>query len=140
MQPRFHLITLGVQDLEKAAKFYEGLFQIQRSPQSQEGVVFIKLGGIALSLFALAALAEDAKVKNDCGNYRGFSLAHNARSEAEVDALYKEAIALGAKELKQPTKVFWGGYSSYVADPDGNLIEIAWNPFFPFNAQGELDI
>ena len=54
--------------------------------------------------------------------------------------LYREAIALGAKEFKKPEKVFWGGYSGYVADPDGNLIEIAYNPFFPFGADGELDI
>lgn len=140
MQPRIHLLTLGVKNLEKSAAFYESLFQIKRSQQSQEAVVFLKLNGIALSLFSLDSLAADAHVKNDAGNYHGFSLAHNAASEAEVDALHKEAVALGAKELKKPEKVFWGGYSGYVADPDGNLIEIAYNPFFPFNAAGELDI
>jgi len=137
---RIHLITLGVRDVEKAAIFYERLFKVKRSQHSQDGVVFLKLGGIALSLFGLAALAEDAHVKNDCNNYRGFSLAHNAASEVEVDALYQEAVALGAQELKKPQKVFWGGYSGYVADGDGNLIEIAYNPFFPFNNLGELDI
>lgn len=140
MQPRIHLLTLGVKNLEKSATFYEQLFGIRRSAQSQQGVVFLKLNGIAISLFALDALADDARVKNDCGAYRGFSLAHNAKSEAEVDDLHKEAIALGAKELKKPEKVFWGGYSGYVADPDGNLIEIAYNPFFPFAENGELDI
>lgn len=140
MQPRIHLITLGVKDLAKSAVFYEKLFGVTRSPQSQEAVVFLKLNGIALSLFGLDALADDAQVKNDAGTYRGFSLAHNARSEAEVDALYKEALALGASALKTPQKVFWGGYSGYVADPDGNLIEIAYNPFFPFTKEGELDI
>lgn len=137
---RIHLITLGVRDVEKAAIFYERLFKIERSQHSQDGVVFLKLAGIALSLFGLDALANDANVKNDCNNYRGFSLAHNAASEAEVDTLYKEAVALGAKQLKKPQKAFWGGYSSYVADLDGNLIEIAYNPFFPFNNLGELDI
>lgn len=140
MKPRIHLLTLGVKDLARSAAFYEQLFGIKRSPQSQETVVFLKLNGIALSLFSLDALADDAKVKNDAGNYRGFSIAHNAISEAEVDILYKEAIALGAKELKKPEKVFWGGYSGYVADPDGNLIEIAYNPFFSFTTSGELDI
>jgi uncharacterized protein len=140
VQPRIHLLTLGVKNLEEAARFYEGLFQIQRSKQSQEAVVFLRLNGIALSLFSLDALAADAQVKNDAGSYHGFSLAHNAKSETEVDALYKEAISIGAKGLKPPEKAFWGGYSSYVADPDGNLIEIAYNPFFPFNAAGELDI
>ncbi len=140
MQPRIHLLTLGVKNLEQSATFYEKLFETKRSKQSQEAVVFLKLDGIALGLFGLDALAEDAKVKNDCGSYRGFSLAHNARSEAEVDTLYKEAIALGAKGVKPPEKVFWGGYSGYAADFDGNLIEIAYNPFFPFDSRGELDI
>src|SRR6478736_4997649 len=94
MQPRIHLLTLGVKNLEKSATFYEQLFQVKRSKQSQEGVVFLKLNGIALSLFNIDALAADAHVKNDAGTYRGFSLAHNAKNEAEVDALYKEAIAI----------------------------------------------
>lgn len=140
MQPRIHLLTLGVRDLARSAAFYENLFQIKRSKQSQDAVVFLKLNGIALSLFGLDALADDAHVKSDAGSYRGFSIAHNAASEAEVDALFKEAVALGAKELKKPEKAFWGGYSGYVADPDGNLIEIAYNPFFPFTKDGELDI
>lgn len=140
MQPRIHLLTLGVKDLAKSADFYERLFQTKRSQQSQAAVVFLKLNGIALSLFNLDALADDAHVKNDAGSYRGFSLAHNAASETEVDTLYKQAVALGARELKKPEKAFWGGYSSYVADPDGNLIEIAYNPFFPFTKDGELDI
>lgn len=140
MQPRIHLLTLGVKNVEKSAVFYEKLFGIKRSKQSQDAVVFLKLNGIALSLFNLDALADDAHLKNDAGNYRGFSLAHNAASEAEVDKLYHEAVALGATALKKPEKVFWGGYSGYAGDPDGNLIEIAYNPFFPFGKDGELDI
>lgn len=140
MQPRLHLVTLGVSDLEKTARFYEALFGITRSGQSQGDVVFLKLNSFVLSLFPLSALAEDAGIANDCGNYRGFSLAHNARSEAEVDSLFESAIAIGAKAVKKPQKAAWGGYSSYVADPSGNLLEIAYNPFFPFGAAGELDI
>jgi len=140
MQARIHILTLGVKNLEKTAVFYEKLFHIKRSKQSEEAVIFLKLKGVVLALFDLDALAHDAKVTNDCGNYRGFSLAHNATSEAEVDTIFTEAIHLGAQEIKKPQKVFWGGYSSYIADIDGNLIEIAYNPFFPFTPDGELDI
>jgi uncharacterized glyoxalase superfamily protein PhnB len=44
------------------------------------------------------------------------------------------------KILKEPQKVFWGGYSSYFADPDGNCWEVAYNPFFPFDEQGNLKL
>lgn len=140
MQPRLHLITLGTRDLEATAQFYEKLFGIRRSKKSQEGVVFLRLQGLVLSLFPLTELAADAGVKNDCGNFRGFSVAHNAGSPAEVDSLFSAALAHGAKAVKKPEKAFWGGYSGYLADPSGNLLEIAHNPFFPFNAAGELEI
>ena len=63
--------------------------------------------------------------------FRGFSLAHNVRSEQEVDELVAQLEYKGARVLKRPEKVFWGGYSSYIADPDDNLWEIAYNPFLP---------
>lgn len=140
MHPRLHLVTLGTRDLEATALFYEKLFGIQRSEKSQGDVVFLRLQGLVLSLFPLNELAADAGVNNDCGNFRGFSLAHNAVSPAEVDGLFAKALACGAKAVKKPEKAFWGGYSGYVADPSGNLLEIAHNPFFPFNEAGELDI
>ena len=140
MQPRLHLITLGTRDLETTAQFYEKLFEIRRSGKSQGDVVFLRLQGLVLSLFPLNELAADAGVKNDCGEFRGFSLAHNATSEAEVDQLYGTALRCGGTGVKKPEKAFWGGYSGYVADPSGNLLEIAHNPLFPFNAAGELEI
>lgn len=39
------------------------------------------------------------------------------------------AVAAGATLIKPGQKVFWGGYASYFADPDGYLWEIAYNPF-----------
>jgi uncharacterized glyoxalase superfamily protein PhnB len=47
-----------------------------------------------------------------------------------VDALVKRAVEAGASLVKEPQKVFWGGYSGYFADPDGFLWEVAWNPHF----------
>ena len=140
MQPRLHLLTLGTHDLEATAQFYEKLFGIRRSDKSQGDVIFLRLQGLVLSLFPLHELAADAGIKNDCGEFRGFSLAHNATSEAEVDQLYGAALRCGGTVVKKPEKAFWGGYSGYVADPSGNLLEIAHNPFFPFTEAGELNI
>ena len=54
-------------------------------------------------------------------------------SEAAVDCVIAELEAKGARIIKQPQKVFWGGYSSYIADHDGNLWEMAYNPYLPLD-------
>ena len=66
------------------------------------------------------------------------TLAYNVSSEIGVDAVVKFAVSCGAKLVKAPQKVFWGGYSGYVADPDGHLWEIAFNPFFPLDEHGHV--
>ena len=91
-----------------------------------------------LSLFPRKELAKDATVPSEGNGFRSFSLAHNLRSEQEVDALFVELTSKGVAILKQPQKVFWGGYSGYVADPDGNLWEIAYNPFLPLDNNGNV--
>ncbi|WP_176083077.1 VOC family protein [Martelella sp. HB161492] len=135
---RMTMITLGVADLERSTAFYERLGWA-RSVASQEGVTFIALDGIVLSLFGRKALAEDAGLKDDiAGGFPGFSLAYNVDSEAAVDEAVQFACACGAKPVKPPRKVFWGGYSGYVADPDGFLWEIAFNPFMPLDDKGHM--
>ena len=68
----------------------------------------------------------------------GCDAAHNCRSETEVDAVLSHAVAQGATLKKSAEKVFWGGYSGYFADPDGQLWEVAYNPHFTFNDAGHL--
>ena len=76
-----------------------------------------------------ALAAEDAGVPDDGSGFAGFSLAHNVKSKADVDAVLAEALSAGARAVKKPQDVFWGGYSGYFADPDGYLWEVAYNPF-----------
>jgi uncharacterized glyoxalase superfamily protein PhnB len=68
-------------------------------------------------------------VPNTLSGFSGITLAHNVSSKEKVDEVYHFALNAGAKGMKEPQDVFWGGYSSYIADPDGYLWEIAWNPF-----------
>jgi predicted lactoylglutathione lyase len=67
-------------------------------------------------------------------------LAFNAQSESEVDEIIGGLKSKGVKILKEQQKVFWGGYNSYFADPDGNCWEVAHNPFFSFNENGNLKL
>jgi len=137
MEPRLSLVTLGVADVRRARRFYEAL-GFKASAASQESVAFFDAGGVVLGLYGRGALAEDAHVSDSEPAFSGVALAHNARSEEEVDRVLAEAVAAGARLAKKGQKAFWGGYSGYFADPDGHLWEVAYNPHFPLDASGRI--
>ena len=136
---RLTLVTLGVADVTRATSFYEALGW-QRSSASNDDVSFFQLGGMALSVFGRQALADDATVSSAGAGFAAISLAINLESESEVDRVALEWVSCGGTLVKQPHRVFWGGYSSYVADPDGHLWELAHNPGFPLLADGSLQL
>jgi uncharacterized protein len=140
MNQHLHLVTLGVRDFEVSRKFYTEVLGWKPSSNSNEDVVFFQAGATVLSIYPREKLAEDALVDPSGTGFAGFTLAYNAQSEAEVDEIIRDLKAKGVKILKEPQKVFWGGYSSYFADPDGNCWEIAYNPFFPFDENGNLKL
>jgi catechol 2,3-dioxygenase-like lactoylglutathione lyase family enzyme len=130
MEPRLSLVTLGVRDLERATRFYRDVLKLPMLP-SPPGISFFELGKTWLSLYPRDELAADAQVPDDGRGFQGFTLAHNLRSAEEVDALFAEVERGGARAVKRPQRAEWGGYSSYFADPEGFLWELAWNPHFP---------
>lgn len=130
MQQRLTMVALGVSDLQASADFYDNKIGWKRSDMSQESIIFYEMqGGVMLSLYNREALAEDATVNHKGSGFKGFTLAYNTRSEQEVDTIIEELRGKGVQIIKEPQKVFWGGYSSYIADPDDNLWEIAFNPY-----------
>lgn len=129
MEQRLTIITLGVRDLNTSSQFYESKFGWKRSSTSNDNISFFELNGLLLSLYPLKALAEDAGITTERSGNPGFTISYNTRSEKEVDDLIEKLRAKGVKIQKEPQKVFWGGYSSYVTDPDGYLWEIAFNPY-----------
>ncbi|MFC5300993.1 VOC family protein [Azospira restricta] len=130
MEPRLSLITLGVADLARATRFYEECLGLPRlaTPPS---VTFFELGKTWLALWPRECLAADAGLPAEGSGFRGFSLAHNVRSPAEVDALLARVAAYGAQVVKPGQPTDWGGYAGYFTDPDGFLWEVAHNPDFP---------
>jgi catechol 2,3-dioxygenase-like lactoylglutathione lyase family enzyme len=139
MNQHLHIVTLGVSNLETSRKFYAETLGWKIS-RPQEGIVFFQAGGVVLALFPREELAKDALISPGGNGFAGFSLAYNAQSEDEVDNIIGDLKAKGVKILKEPQKVFWGGYSSYFADPDGYCWEVAHNPFFAFDANGNLKL
>lgn len=136
---RVTLITLGVADLPAARAFYARLGGREHS-ESQEGIAFFQINGMALALFGREALAADQGRPGTVPGTGAVTLAQNFATEAEVDAAFAAALKAGGAALKAPEKVFWGGYSGYWADPDGHVWEVAMNPFWPLNADGSLSL
>ena len=136
MEQRLTIVGLGVENLEVSAHFYENILGWKRADSSTDSIVFIQLNGILLSLYPREKLAEDAEVDAAGSGFKGFSLAYNTRSKEEVDLIFNDLESKGVEIIKNPEEVFWGGYSGYISDPDGNLWEIAWNPFLPLDDDG----
>jgi len=134
MQPRITFITLGVDDLERAVAFYrDGLGLptkgIVGSELENGAVAFFKLQpGLRLALWPRRSLAADSGLPLQASSATEFSLAHNVASEAEVDALMRQAERAGAMIAKTAQPTFYGGYAGYFQDPDGHLWEVAFNP------------
>jgi len=130
MKSKISLITLGVADFEKSLRFYrDGLGFKPHNYKEKDGVVFFEMEGTWLSLFPKNKLAADVTIFQDGSGFTGITFAHNVKSKREVDKVFELAISIGAKPIKKPQDVFWGGYSGYFSDPDGYLWEVAYNPF-----------
>jgi predicted lactoylglutathione lyase len=137
------LITLGVIDVPRAARFYEALgFKRKMKAAPEKEVAFFDAGTLALSLYAVSGLARDAAFAGDtkAPAFRGSSLAWNCGSAAEVDAVMALARRAGATELAPAKRADWGGYHGHFSDPDGHIWEVAHNPQFPLSADGRPDL
>ena len=139
MKQHIHIITLGVNDFEKSKKFYAETLGWKPS-RPQDDIAFFQAGGVVLSIYPREKLAEDALISPEGHGFSGFTLAYNAQSESEVDEIIRDLKSKGVKIVKEPQKAFWGGYSSYFADPDDYRWEVAYNPFFPFDENGNLKL
>ncbi|HEX7124685.1 MAG TPA: VOC family protein [Thermodesulfobacteriota bacterium] len=134
MKPRITVLTLGVDDLERSVAFYrDGLGLPTQGIVGKEfehgAVAFFDLsGGLKLALFSRADLAHDAGMPRSDPSPTEFSIGHNVRSRAEVDAVMAQAHRAGATIVKPARDTFWGGYAGYFQDPDGHLWEVVWNP------------
>ncbi|MFJ2768792.1 VOC family protein [Streptomyces sp. NPDC087300] len=126
MSLRVSVVMLGVEDVERAKKFYvEGLGC--ELAQEFPGFVRLGLGGGSsdIALYEWAAVARDAGVPEEGSGFRGVSLHYTADSREEVDETVRAARAAGATVLKEPTAAQWGGYDAHFADPDGHLWKVA---------------
>ena len=136
MTPRITLLTLGVDDLERALRFYrdglglptEGII----GTEFEHGaVVFFDLqAGLKLALWPRKSISHDSGLPLSRPSSTEFTIGHNVSSKAKVDAMMEQARAAGAVIVKDAQDTFWGGYAGYFQDPDQHLWEVAWHPEF----------
>ena len=134
MKPRITVVTLGVDDLERALTFYrDGLGLHTDGIVGQEfehgAVAFFNLQpGVRLAIWRRADIAHDAGIAVTNPSPTEFTIGHNVNSALEVDEVMAQATQAGATIVKAAQPTFWGGYAGYFQDPDGHLWEIVWNP------------
>lgn len=137
LEQRLSIITLGVSDRAAMTEFYEQVIGFKNV--GPEGMTMFDMGGFVLGLWEADKLAKDAgqEAKPAIG-FRNAALAYNARSINEVDGIFARLAESGVEITMPPHKAFWGGYSGYFADPEGNAWEVAFNPFWKFDEAGRV--
>jgi uncharacterized protein len=134
MKPRITLITLGVDDLETAVRFYrDGLGLktdgIVGTEFAYGAVAFFDLqAGLKLALWPRTSMAQETGLTLGSPSPTECTIGHNVASKGEVDEVMAQATRAGAVVVKPAHDTFWGGYAGYFQDPDGHLWEVAWNP------------
>jgi catechol 2,3-dioxygenase-like lactoylglutathione lyase family enzyme len=137
MKARISVITLGVDDLERALRFYrDGLGLQTEGIVGQEyelgSVAFFDLqDGLKLALWPRRSMAQDAGVPLSAPSATDALLSHNVASQAEVVEVLDQARQAGGVIVKPAGETFWGGYAGYFQDPDQHLWEVVWNPHWP---------
>ncbi len=137
IEPRISIVTVAVDDLDRMAKFYEALGLTRH--RIRDRVAFFQMGGIILALFPKKDAEADAGIRFGEGTPRVY-LAYNTRGDEEVDAVLVSARDAGGTIVKPAGRAFWGGWYGYFTDPEGNLWEVAHNPDFPIDADGNISL
>ena len=138
MKPQIGVITLAVENLERALGFYRALGLKSPGVTATEfagddthpagAIVMFRLnGGQILALYPRSELAKDAGIPQGPAQSGEFSLGHIVATRDEVGALLAKAKAAGALVTALHDRP-WGIYSGYFRDLDGHLWEIIHNP------------
>jgi Predicted lactoylglutathione lyase len=144
LEPRISIVTLGVDDLDRAVRFYEAM-GLERNRKITEGVAFFQMGGMILALWPRAEMAADIG-EGDGDHERAatasssVALAYNTRTEPEVGLILEMAEKAGGRIVKPAQRAFFGGVQGYFRDTEGNLWEVAHNPGFPLDEQGRISL
>ena len=137
MKPRITVITIGVDDLERALRFYRDGLGLRTGgiigKEFEHGAVafFDLQAGLKLAIWPRESISHDSGLPLGSPSPTEFTLGHNVSSKAEVDTVMEQAQRAGAVVVKSAHDTFWGGYAGYFQDPDRHVWEVVWNPQLP---------
>ena len=115
-----------VNDMAAMVRFYRDVLGFEiKDDENAQNVMLEKDG----TLFMLYRRTDFEKMTSSRFNYAEkinghFEVALSVENFAAVDKTFAEVVSKGAKPVMPPTTEPWGQRTCYIADPDGNLIEI----------------
>lgn len=128
MEQRLSVLTIGADNLLAMKKFYEDTFGWK--PAAENGdVIFYKMNGFLFSLCKRKPLAEFIGISPEGNGFRSYSFGYNVSSEEKVRVLYEHVKAKGVTIISEPRRPTFGGLFFYFQDIEGNILEIAFNPY-----------
>jgi uncharacterized protein len=136
VEQRVTLVTLGVSDYARSKAFYEALGW--SATLDIEETAFFQTNGTVLALWARDKLAADTGISDEGARWGGIVLAHNVRSREEVEEVIEQARTNGAEITREPSETFYGGYAGAFLDLDGHPWEVAHNPGFGLDDDGNI--
>jgi len=129
MKPEISIITIGVDDLERAFAFYRALFEIadDQIGAGEDHVAFFLDERLSFVLFPRDQIARTAGKPGPAAGTPGFVLSHRADSPEAVDTILEQVLIAGGGIVTPGTQSEWG-YSAYFEDTEGNVWELMATP------------
>ncbi|MBE7734232.1 VOC family protein [Devosia faecipullorum] len=129
MKPSISILTIGVDDLERAFAFYRALFDLpdEQIGAGAEHVAFFFDDDFSFVLFPRNEIAQTAGKPEAIAGTPSFVLSHRADSPEAVDAILDKVLAAGGAIITPGTQSEWG-YSAYFEDSEGNVWELMASP------------
>lgn len=127
MEPQINAITIAAQDIQSLKRFYNQVLEWKILTQNEKVVMF-RLNNTILTICATDVFTEYSGMQPVSSEEKSFYLTVNLDSPKRVDQTLQKLAALNVDIVKMPKKAFWGGYSGFFADPEGNRWEVCYNP------------
>lgn len=137
LQQRLSIITIGARDLPAMRSFYVDQFGWQPVAENKD-IIFFKLNGLLFGLYGSDNMAKFNHKEWTPAGFRPYNLAYMVPTEAAVEELYTALQRKGVKIIHPPEVPPIGGCYFLLEDVEGNVWEIACNPFMPLDKEGNV--
>jgi uncharacterized protein len=131
MDQRISVLTIGAENMDAMKAFYNEVLGWKPTAENKD-IVFYKLNGFLLSICDRKLLTEFIGISSQGRDVRPITIGYNVDTKEEVITLY-EQLKANVKILKEPTEPPFGGLFFYFTDIEGNILEVAYNPFITLN-------